>query len=258
MIKKEITFDGFDGDEVTETHYFNLGPKDIVDLEAEVGGGLESWVSAEVASKDEKRAMAMLIKFIARGYGVRVGDTGFEKTEEASDKFLNSLAFQGLFDELLTDQEKLNAFVLGMFPKKLMAKADAIIAAREASGESVSPDVERARRILAEAAPDVPPAKVVQSTVLLPESDSILITSGIEAVQPNELTRFEVSDAEFERMQEDLRSGLKYPRDDAGNLLPWAFREPTRKEQGHAMTQKQFVDAMRRKNDPEWEPTVGG
>ena len=53
------------------------------------------------------------------------------------------------------------------------------------------------------------------------------------------------SDAELIRKQEDEMSGLKNPRTKAGELVPWAFRNPTSREQT-IMSKTQLVDAMQR------------
>jgi hypothetical protein len=50
----------------------------------------------------------------------------------------------------------------------------------------------------------------------------------------------------------NAQSGLMKPRDKDGNLLPWALREPTPKEQ-MKMTKEQLMDVMRRQSST-WKP----
>jgi hypothetical protein len=88
---------------------------------------------------------------------------------------------------------------------------------------------------------------------VLPESDFRDVPSTPELKEGLE----EDVDPEFDKMREDVLSGLKRPRDARGGLLPWAFKEPTL-EQQRKMTRAQFADVMRRKASGEWEPSIGG
>jgi hypothetical protein len=54
--------------------------------------------------------------------------------------------------------------------------------------------------------------------------------------------------------QEDELSGLSHPRNANYELLPWAFRDPTQKEQ-MGMSREQLVDVMHRIASG-WEPRV--
>lgn len=57
-----------------------------------------------------------------------------------------------------------------------------------------------------------------------------------------------------EREATDKATGLKYPRDPFGALLPWAFRNPTEKET-RAMDIKYLLDVIKRE-ETDWTPQV--
>lgn len=233
MLKKDITYTSFDGKQVTETHYFHLGIRDIIELEETYPQGLEKWIKEEVDTGETKRILGVLGVFIDKGYGRRVGDGGFEKSKQISDEFAHTLAFDAFFNEMMMNQSEAVQFVLGMLPAELLARADVVKGLKEAgfSDGAISDGQQTVVQLPAE----VPPEPQLER-------------QGLEDIE-------DISD--FDRMREDMLSGLRRPRDAKGALLPWALREPTRKEL-QAMTREQNADVMRRKNDPEWEPAVGG
>lgn len=77
-----------------------------------------------------------------------------------------------------------------------------------------------------------------------------IMPSGLDKL--TEATAANAKPAGETRHSADDESGLENPRDKDNKILPWAFREPTRREIS-AMTRAQMADVMNRKNS-DWKP----
>lgn len=77
-----------------------------------------------IDAKDGKRIMELFDDLIYRSYGVKTPDgKRFIKSKEVKDAFVESEAYEVLFEELCTDADKAAEFVNGILPKNLSAKA---------------------------------------------------------------------------------------------------------------------------------------
>ena len=121
MLKKDITFIDFEGNEVTETHYFNISKTEIVELELEFEEGLEAGLKALIAEKDNLEILRRFKKIIIGSYGRREGNS-FLKDEEAGRLFAGSLAFDELMMSFFTDAENAAEFIRGILPRDLERK----------------------------------------------------------------------------------------------------------------------------------------
>lgn len=120
MLKKTITFEDFNGDTVTEDHYFHLSKADLVELEVSHKGGLSTWIQNIVTSEDGKAMMEEFKRLLLTSYGKKSEDgRRFIKNEQLREDFLSSPAYDSLFMELVTDAEKAAAFINSIIPKGL-------------------------------------------------------------------------------------------------------------------------------------------
>ena len=197
MIKQDITYEDFDGNEVTETHYFHLSKTELIDMELATDGGMSAKLELIGKSGNGGEIMQAFKEIVGAAYGQRVDGSGsqFYKTPEISKQFLGSLAFDAFLTRLLTDPQAAISFVNGIMPKDLAATAEV-------------------RAALAGQNPD---------QLKLPE-DKLNAAA----------------------------SGLQDPRDNNGEFLPWAFREPTALELT-SMTKKQMTEVYARKSTG-WVP----
>jgi len=128
MLKRVITFEDFNGDTVTETHYFNLTKTELVELEAEYEGGLEGYMQAIIDAKDNKTLLAEFKKIILMSYGVKSPDgKRFIKSTELREEFSQTAAFDALFMELASSEDAGASFIASIIPRDLgetVAKAD--------------------------------------------------------------------------------------------------------------------------------------
>lgn len=134
MLKKEITYKGLDGEEVTETFYFHLNEAEIVEMQMSVRGGLEDHLKAVVASEDGKEIIAVFKDLILRAYGKRSEDgKRFIKTQELRDEFESTQAYSAFFMEMVTDADAAVEFVNGIIPQDV----------RERAGQQVLPQTQQ-------------------------------------------------------------------------------------------------------------------
>lgn len=131
MLKKTITYKDFDGNERTEDHYFNLTQTEL----AEIALGLPDGLSEiDAAESNEQAAMKMInklggdgvFKFIKelmlKSYGIRVDGRRFEKSDQISREFSQTLAFDAMFMELMTDDVAAANFVNAVIPAEAANK----------------------------------------------------------------------------------------------------------------------------------------
>lgn len=122
MLKKSITFTDFNGEKVTEDHYFHLSKADLVELEMSKQGGLAAWIQRVVESEDGNAIMREFKHLILSAYGKRSEDgRRFVKNEALRDEFVSSEAYSELFMELITDADAAGKFVNGIIPPNLEA-----------------------------------------------------------------------------------------------------------------------------------------
>lgn len=118
MLKREIKYVDFNGEEREETFYFHLNKVEVAELEASKSGGIEAFVKRVVSEKDKEKLIEFFKGFILLCYGEKSDDGRyFEKSEELSKKFSYSPAFEILFVELASDADAAAAFVNGVAPK---------------------------------------------------------------------------------------------------------------------------------------------
>lgn len=135
MLKKTITYNGFDGKEYTEDFWFHIDEADIAKMEigATREGGFEALIRKIVDTTDGKKLVILFDELILLAIGERsVDGKRFVKNDEVRDNFRYSNAYSKLFMELVTDTEKAIEFVNGIVPQ---AMRDA-----RAAGESTPSD----------------------------------------------------------------------------------------------------------------------
>lgn len=120
MLKRTIEYANYDGVMVKEDFYFNLTRSELTMMEMSEDGGLTAKLQAIVDSKNGKLIMQTFHDLLLKSYGVKSPDgRRFMKSDEISKEFSETLAFDELFTELITDPEKALAFVQAIIPKEL-------------------------------------------------------------------------------------------------------------------------------------------
>ena len=126
-LKKKITYTDFNGNERTEDHYFNLTKTELTEIALGLPDGMDE---SEITEANEQAAMTIIDKLgkdgvfkfikelILKSYGIKSSDgKRFQKSEEISKEFSETLAFDQFFMELMTDDVKAAEFVNSIIPK---------------------------------------------------------------------------------------------------------------------------------------------
>ncbi len=136
MIKKDINFEDFDGNTVTETHYFHLRKDELLDMEFSHEGGLSTTLPEMIKAEDKEQVWLLFKKLVQKAYGVRSEDGRRHiKDPETTKLFIESLAFEALFDEILGDENKAAEFFTGLMPKGMVSQAEVTGAVQQAKAE---------------------------------------------------------------------------------------------------------------------------
>lgn len=130
MLKKTITYIDYFGVERTEDHYFKLSKPEVVKMQGSIKGGYDVRLRGIAAELNGANIMEFFEDFIRRSYGIKSDDgRRFMKSEEISREFMETPAYEALFDELTTNAEAAAAFVNAVMPqmndaeKKALAEA---------------------------------------------------------------------------------------------------------------------------------------
>lgn len=104
MTHETITYTDLNGVERTETFYFNMSKPEIVRMQASVKGGYDTQLQSIAAGANGKQIMEFFEDFIKAAYGEKSDDgRRFMKSEEISKAFMETPAYEVLFEKLVTD-----------------------------------------------------------------------------------------------------------------------------------------------------------
>lgn len=104
MTHETITYTDLNGVERTETFYFNMSKPEIVRMQASVKGGYDVQLQSIAAGANGAQIMEFFEDFIKAAYGEKSDDgRRFMKSEEISKAFMETPAYEVLFEKLVTD-----------------------------------------------------------------------------------------------------------------------------------------------------------
>lgn len=123
MFKKAITYTDYDGNERTETFFFNLNKAELIEFNYFVDGGMEQFLQRIVKNEDTKGMIDLFKELIRRSYGEKSEDgLRFIKVRDGhnlSDDFMQTEAYSELFVEITSDEKKASEFINGVIPQKM-------------------------------------------------------------------------------------------------------------------------------------------
>lgn len=124
MLKKNIKYVDYDGNDRAEDFYFNLNKAEVIELQLGTVGGLTKTLEKIVQEKDTSRIIEYFKTIILKAYGEKSADgRRFIKSQELRDAFEQTEAYSELFMELASDAKMAAVFINGVLPKEA---ADAI------------------------------------------------------------------------------------------------------------------------------------
>ena len=130
MIKKTVTYTDFDDIPVTETLRFHITEAELAEMEVNTPGGLVSKLES-VTTGNGKDILDTFKYLIMAAYCEVVRDKNGRQLlmkkdadgHRLADDFVQSLAYNAIFKELIENPETAADFVNGLFPKDLVEKA---------------------------------------------------------------------------------------------------------------------------------------
>ena len=124
MVKETIKYIGFDDQEREEDFYFNLNKTELMEAEFSVSGGLSNAFEKAIKAKNVAAVVFMFRDLLWRAYGEKTPDgRGFHKDPQLTRAFVETPAYDMLFMQLVTEEEKARVFLENLMPKDLPAEA---------------------------------------------------------------------------------------------------------------------------------------
>ena len=124
MLKKSITYVDLNGITRTEDFYFNLSKPEVVKMQSSVKGGYDVRLKGIAAELNGAAIMEFFEDLIKKSYGEKSEDgRRFKKSDEISEAFMQTPAYEVLFEELVTDDKAAAEFVNAIMPVDVMQKA---------------------------------------------------------------------------------------------------------------------------------------
>lgn len=118
MLKKTVSYEDYNGNRRTEDLYFNVSKSEATKLEVSDAQGFSSYMQQVVAEGDNSKIFDIFETFIKLAYGEKSEDgRRFVKSDELSEAFMQTAAYEALFDELTSNESNVEAFVKGIMPK---------------------------------------------------------------------------------------------------------------------------------------------
>lgn len=112
MLKKTITYHDLNNVERTEDFYFNLSTPEIVKMQTSVKGGYDVQLKGIASNLDGAQIMEFFEELISKSYGEKSEDgRRFMKSKEISRSFMETPAYEILFEELVTNNKAAADFV---------------------------------------------------------------------------------------------------------------------------------------------------
>lgn len=137
MLKETVNYVDFDGNDVTEELYFNLTQTELVEMSMDLpdditnavgdGNNVDKEVAAAkiIEALGGKGVFEFVKQLLLKSYGRKTANgRGFEKSEELTKEFSQSLAFDAIFMELMSNDVKAAEFVNKIIPSNVLNKAN--------------------------------------------------------------------------------------------------------------------------------------
>lgn len=117
MLKKTITYTDYDGNERTEDFYFNLTKAELLKMDLTTAGGLVAKYNKIVAAKDPDIIIKEFDRIVEASYCIKSDDgRRLIKSKEAYKAFTETPAYEDLFMELITSEDKSSEFMKAICP----------------------------------------------------------------------------------------------------------------------------------------------
>lgn len=125
MVKRNVTYNDFEGEERTDVFYFNLTEAELADIELQYDGDMAKKMQIMQEKRDGRGMFEMISNLILRAYGEKTSDgKRFVKNAEMREAFAASDAYSKLLMDLLEDDKKLANFMTAIMPVNIREKVE--------------------------------------------------------------------------------------------------------------------------------------
>lgn len=117
MYIRTMTYTDYDGNERTETFYFNMSKAECLDMQLIAEGGLENYIQSIINERDNAKLVKFFKDVILKSVGKKSPDgRRFIKSEEYTREFSQTEAYSDLYVELATNTEEALKFFNNIIP----------------------------------------------------------------------------------------------------------------------------------------------
>lgn len=128
MLRKEVEYKDFDGNDRKDVLWFHLNEVEITEMDLETSGGLVKYMESIIDTNDVNQLIAIFKDLLIRSYGERSMDgKHFYKDDKIRNEFVSSAAYPVLYMEMVSDADKAIEFINGIVPSNIreqMAKIE--------------------------------------------------------------------------------------------------------------------------------------
>lgn len=119
MLAKEITYTDLNGNQRTDTYYFNLTKAELIEYDAAFEDGVLPYLTrlSKQPIKFKKELVEAFRDLILRSYGEKTLNGRFVKSQELRDAFAASEAYSELFLEITKTEEGAANFINAIVPQ---------------------------------------------------------------------------------------------------------------------------------------------
>lgn len=139
MLKKTITYDGYNGEKKTKDFYFHMNQVEFAKLNGEVPGGLEARLNEIIQDRDDNAMLLMIDLLVSRSFGKFDEDDEFTKIDKNGrplyEKFVNTDAYDKLIIELISGENNITNFLKAIMPKDIQNKMEEAEKEQKANGQ---------------------------------------------------------------------------------------------------------------------------
>ena len=120
MLRKEVKYKDFDGNDRKDVLWFHLNEVEITEMDLETSGGLVKYMESIIDTNDVNQLIAIFKDLLIRSYGERSMDgKHFYKDDKIRNEFVSSAAYPVLYMEMVSDADKAVEFINGIVPSNI-------------------------------------------------------------------------------------------------------------------------------------------
>lgn len=125
MLKEDIIYEDFNGEQQTKTFYFNLSKAELAEMQLTKKGGLAAYLEEIIDTEQPEEILRIFKKLILQAVGQKSSDgQSFVKSDEIRTNFENHAAYSALYMKLIQDENAAVNFFKGVIPADLASEID--------------------------------------------------------------------------------------------------------------------------------------